>query len=499
MKYRALLADDEASAHITERALNSIQGIHYELVKLKSFEELVAFASGDGLPRDILLLSTSWLNRSCIDILKDLRARSSSLPVIVIAEEENLSLDCLVMECGASDYLVKDNHYPQVLERSIRYSVECSRKMLFASRKLRQEVATSRLAALNYATNKLIQEIDDPLSSIQGYAIAVQTAAQAKIVNRDKVTSGADGILQMTSRIESAGARARERHAFSSRRPLHNTSLSELVARAVEQCRDSISENNIEIYHEIDRDIFVECEAVEISQAIVNLLLKSCHALERHEERWIKISAKEINDECLNLIISYSSKSNLYLEKTNREEIFADSNEKSNEAGVGVEVSKEILQLNGGDLLLDSDTPNMQYIVRLPLKRSKAKTHFDIFVIDDEMSIGELFQEEIARRGHVAKTETNPEVALAHLQHFDYDAVICDIHMDHLSGIELAEKVRLASKASPRFVFISGFVDSGIKIEIAKLGKPLVFEKPFSIREVVDQTLHLLETTEQLT
>ena len=114
-----LIDDDEEDFLIVSDMLAEIA--RFSLDWVQSYEAgLEAIARQE---HDVYLLDYVMGEHNGLDLLKDAVARGCKAPIIFLTAHGNYSIDLKVMEAGASDYLVKGEFTPPVLERSIRYSL----------------------------------------------------------------------------------------------------------------------------------------------------------------------------------------------------------------------------------------------------------------------------------------------------------------------------------------------------------------------------------------
>jgi len=93
----------------------------------QTFEEgLERLLSGDYAA---CLLDFQLGARDGLELLRDARAKGCQTPVIFLTADSSEQVDNAAMEAGASDYLVKGEINPRVLERSIRYSLKLGAAM----------------------------------------------------------------------------------------------------------------------------------------------------------------------------------------------------------------------------------------------------------------------------------------------------------------------------------------------------------------------------------
>ncbi len=92
-----------------------------------------------------------------------------------------------------------------------------------------------------------------------------------------------------------------------------------------------------------------------------------------------------------------------------------------------------------------------------------------VMLVEDYRDEGELLRGLLTRRGHGAVLFDRPEAALAALADGEWDAVITDVRMAGLSGIELCEQVRAAHPEVP-VVMITGQADVTTAVAALRAG-----------------------------
>ena len=97
-----------------------------------------------------------------------------------------------------------------------------------------------------------------------------------------------------------------------------------------------------------------------------------------------------------------------------------------------------------------------------------------------------------------------PDVSVAHahsgrkawqlIQNEHVSAVITDLHMPHMDGFELIERVRAAARlAHVPIIVVSGDSDPETPERVRRLGADAYFAKPYSpaaVRETLERLLH---------
>jgi putative nucleotidyltransferase with HDIG domain len=107
-----------------------------------------------------------------------------------------------------------------------------------------------------------------------------------------------------------------------------------------------------------------------------------------------------------------------------------------------------------------------------------------ILIVDDEPSIGKLLTASLSREGYECECCTGGEEALALLAHKVFDAIISDLRMPGISGLELLRQARLLDTHLP-FLMATGVDDIRVGIQAMKEGADDYLMKPFQLDAVL--------------
>jgi CheY-like chemotaxis protein len=117
-----------------------------------------------------------------------------------------------------------------------------------------------------------------------------------------------------------------------------------------------------------------------------------------------------------------------------------------------------------------------------------------ILLVDDEKQLADILQRMLIELGYHVRSETDSRQALQRIQEQpeQYDLVIADHTMPHLTGLRLAEELRSVRRDIP-IVLCTGLKDHSLEEEAQRLGVSKLLSKPISrdrlarvIREVLD-------------
>jgi CheY-like chemotaxis protein len=126
---------------------------------------------------------------------------------------------------------------------------------------------------------------------------------------------------------------------------------------------------------------------------------------------------------------------------------------------------------------------------RPPIRLTRQRS--SVLVIDDEPLLCELLGAMLSEDYDVIAYSA-PRAALAALLERDFDAVICDVMMPDLTGMELYDAaVRERPSLNERFVFITGgaFTERA-RLFLKQTGRP-VLRKPCGRAELLEVVAHI--------
>jgi len=93
-------------------------------------------------------------------------------------------------------------------------------------------------------------------------------------------------------------------------------------------------------------------------------------------------------------------------------------------------------------------------------------------------------RETLLRRGYSVRSAADGPTGLAMLREEDVDAVICDLRMNGMGGLEVCEKIAAAGGPSPPVILITAFGSVETAVKAMKLGAFDYLTKPFKTDEL---------------
>ena len=122
----------------------------------------------------------------------------------------------------------------------------------------------------------------------------------------------------------------------------------------------------------------------------------------------------------------------------------------------------------------------------LKARHGKTRTDLDedsVLVIDDEVAVNNSIRKALGRKGYAIDQAVSKEQALAAIAAKPYKAVLLDLRMPVVNGLELLRAIRQQQPRS-KVVIVTGYASIETAVETARLGAVGYLAKPFTPKEI---------------
>ena len=114
-----------------------------------------------------------------------------------------------------------------------------------------------------------------------------------------------------------------------------------------------------------------------------------------------------------------------------------------------------------------------------------------VLVVDDEPDIFELMKMQFERVGFECQWAGSAEQAHKLVQSERYDAIVSDINMPGLNGVDLFHALKRDNRLVSPFIFMTGFNKADYTF-LLEMGVDQIFDKPGNLPALVDYVQQFL-------
>jgi PAS domain S-box-containing protein len=229
----------------------------------------------------------------------------------------------------------------------------------------------------------------------------------------------------------------------------------------------------------------VRAQSNRLGQVFVNLLLNAAQAMREQPSGEIRISAARDGSR----VVVRVSDSGPGIPPVVRDRIFEPfftTKPSGKGTGLGLSISRSIVSSFGGELALEDTATGATFAIELPAAPAISKLR--ILLVDDDPAFVKTLRIMLESDHDVLGTTDAPEALAMITAGERFDAILCDMTMPVMTGLEFHERVgAVASDQARRIVFISGAADSGERVGHARLAKPFKPEELTSVLATLGQ------------
>ncbi len=220
-------------------------------------------------------------------------------------------------------------------------------------------VRQAKLASLGEMSARIAHEINNPLAIISGSVGLLSKFAD----NPEKFSAKIESIQNSCIRISKIVQGLKKFSRSGDQVTLGSHSLCETVKEAIALTESKAKRYNTTVAYECKSDAPILCNEIEIEQVIVNLINNGIDAVERLQEKWVKITVFEEDSSVVLRVVD----SGLGIPAEIRDRIFDPfftTKPVGNGTGLGLSITKGILDEHGASISIVPDSPNTCFEIR---------------------------------------------------------------------------------------------------------------------------------------
>lgn len=234
-----------------------------------------------------------------------------------------------------------------------------------------QLLLQTRLSTLGMMSAELAHEINSPLMVIDGRLKILQNDLSATEIDKEKLKKNLEVIKRNSGRIQSIIKSFKTLSKSGTNDPFEWIFLEHIFEEVYELVGEKIHLEKINILFIIaDEQMRVEVRKIQIIQVLTNLVNNSIEAIRNHDEKWIKIEAKDHN-ELLFVTVTDSGNGISSEQQVHIFEAFYSTKTSNEGTGLGLSISKKIMKEHNGDLTYETNHPNTQFKLSFRNKKTR--------------------------------------------------------------------------------------------------------------------------------
>lgn len=229
----------------------------------------------------------------------------------------------------------------------------------------------SRLSVLGKMAAGVAHEVNNPLTIVVMNLNSLKERAERGNINQKTFSAdlekAEDTCIRISKIIKGLQSTTREGGGDPLISEKLNTILEDVIALSMQRFKA----HNVDfLIPKVSDAIRLQCRPTEIAQVLFNLLSNAFDAVENEESKVIKLDARETDDH-IEVSVSDSGKG---IPRDIEPEIFEPfytTKDYGRGTGIGLSISRGIVESYGGTLTLDRSSPETRFVVHLPKQGSR--------------------------------------------------------------------------------------------------------------------------------
>jgi len=348
--------------HIVKAYYDPLQKEHFFAVMLAANKENLQSKSDNLRYKSFLIMGLLVVVSLIIAAILASRLMRP-LKLISIASED------LANGREVSDLPIKSNDEIGELARSfdnMRHQLEEKEHELLISQSHVHN--TNKMASLGEMASAMAHEINSPIQAINLTAQRVQRQLK-KGMSEEDINTSMEKIIAGVSNISEVIDSLRNLSRTSNEDQFHNTKLNDIINDVLRITEERFKVNNVNFninYHKISENTLIECQRLQISQVLINLVNNAYDAIQKLPDKWINIDVRKIADKIQISVTDSGSGISDELSERIFEPMYT-TKDVGKGTGLGLSISRDIILRHHGLFFIDKDSKNTRFVIELPI------------------------------------------------------------------------------------------------------------------------------------
>lgn len=241
---------------------------------------------------EVILLDLGLPDSQGLETLKRTYAQVSETPIVVLTGLNDEMIGTQAVNEGAQDYLIKGQVDTNLLGRTIRYAIERKQAEEKERRLQLQLDLSNRLSSLGLMVEGIAHEINNPLTSVIGFAQMVMSEDIPENTREDVKTIG-DNAQRVADIMKNL-------LTFAKQQKLERTytSVNDMIGATLKMRASSLEDSNITVTTQLDPALpSTMADATLLQQAFLNLVVNAETAMKlAHDKGSLLVKTALISD-----------------------------------------------------------------------------------------------------------------------------------------------------------------------------------------------------------
>jgi signal transduction histidine kinase/CheY-like chemotaxis protein len=365
---------------------------------------------------------------------------------------------------------------------------------------------SEKLAAVGQLVSGIAHELNNPLTSIMGYA---------QLLRSHPLSYGKGGEARLIFEEAERASRivknllAYARRAEPERAP---TNVNLIVERTVALRSYELKIQNVDVRCDLDSHLPTTlADAHQLQQAILNLLINAEQAiLGSCKQGHIQVRTKMLSDSRFTIEVSDDGPGIPREISARVFDPYFTTKPSGVGTGLGLAIVRRIAEQHEGKVSLENvPGGGAEFTLELPLvpvptsqsspieakeRNTQKPASARVLVVEDEPTVAQLVADVLREDGHDVEAVIDSQDGLKRVFRRRFDLIICDLRMPRLDGPAFYDAlVRARSTARHRMLFITGDTLGPRTIEFLKSHELHFLTKPFLVEELRLAVYRVLE------
>ncbi len=263
-----LVEDNSGDRRLISEMLAEASNVTFDVKYADRLQAAMEYLSQNRV--EVILLDLGLPDSQGLETLKKTYAQVSETPIVVLTGLNDEMIGTQAVNEGAQDYLIKGQVDTNLLKRTIRYAIERKQAEGREQRLQLQLNLSNRLASLGLMVEGIAHEINNPLTSVIGFAQMVMSEDIPENTREDVKTIG-DNAQRVADIMKNL-------LTFAQQQKLEQTyiNVNDIIEATLKMRAYPLEDSNITVTTQLDPALpSTMADATLLQQAFLNLVINA--------------------------------------------------------------------------------------------------------------------------------------------------------------------------------------------------------------------------------